>query len=73
MNELSIFSAQVNALWAVGAFLLAWVCLRLLDIVGGHPFSRWLSEATHEARATYYGYRILAICILFGLIVRAPV
>lgn len=73
MNELALLSAVVNPLWAAGAFFLAWGCLRLLDLAMGFSFKGWITNATDNAVATYLGFRILAVCILVGLIVRPPV
>lgn len=30
-------------------------------------FKKWLKESSDEARALYYGLRMLALCILVGL------
>lgn len=52
--------------------LTAHVVIRLslshFDKTLGFNFKDWLSRVSDEAKATYLGYRILAVSILFGLI-----
>lgn len=72
MTELFWTSGAFNVLWAVAAFFIARMCLIILDRSNGFNFKRWLTNASDSAVAVYLGFRILAICLLVGLIVQPP-
>lgn len=65
--------SALSLAWALFGFVLVWALLRALDVVGGVNFGKWLRETSDENRARYYANRILAVCILVGLIVRPPI
>lgn len=69
MGEIIITSAGLKLALAAAAFAAAWWSLRLFDRRQDFDFKHWLETADEQGRGIYFGFRILAICILFGLII----
>jgi hypothetical protein len=64
-----VVSMVVQFFLAVAAFFLVRLSLKWLDRIIGFDFKEWISNADHMAVSHYLSYRILAVCILVGLIV----
>ena len=52
---------------AAGGALMARLLLAYFDRRSGGHFKRWIDNANSTDLAIYYGTRILAVCLLFGL------
>lgn len=53
---------------ALIAFLIARLALRNLDKAAGFDFKEWINNADDHAKGMYFGARIIAVCLLFGII-----
>ena len=53
---------------AIIAILICRISLIYMDRVAGFNFTNWLEQADSRDKALYYGCRILAICLLVGLV-----
>ena len=58
----------LKILTALIAFVIVRLTLSNLDKVVGFDFKDWIEDADDNAKATYLGARIIAICLLFGVI-----
>tara|TARA_A100000171_G_scaffold6710_2_gene5237 strand:+ start:40077 stop:40316 length:240 start_codon:yes stop_codon:yes gene_type:complete len=65
----AVISALIQIGLALLAFLLSRWMLKRLDLRIDFNFKEWISNADDNAVSNYLGYRILAVCILVGLIV----
>ena len=45
--------------------------LRYWDLLLGLDFKVWLREAPDNVKGNYFSFRVLSICILFGLLANA--
>lgn len=62
-------STTVQLFLALIAFLIVRLVLKWLDRIIDFDFKGWISNANDDAISNYLGYRILAVCLLVGLIV----
>ncbi|MBR9780847.1 MAG: hypothetical protein GYB52_20795 [Rhodospirillales bacterium] len=62
-------SSVVQLVLALIAFVIVRWVLKWLDRIIDFDFKGWISNANDNAVSNYLGYRILAVCILVGLIV----
>lgn len=62
-------SSIVQFVLALLGFFIVRLALKWLDRVIGFDFKGWISNADAHAVSNYLGFRILAVCILVGLIV----
>lgn len=72
MGQVMVASSLMDVGLLVIAFLLLWLALRMLDIVTGFDFRRWIKEGSGDdvhdlALAVYLGARLVGVCILVGL------
>lgn len=65
----AVFSACIQIILALIAFLVARWMLKGLDKRIGFDFKGWMSNADDLSISVYVSARILAICLLLGLIV----
>tara|TARA_R110000751_G_scaffold52823_1_gene114828 strand:- start:272 stop:487 length:216 start_codon:yes stop_codon:yes gene_type:complete len=68
MTDIILISTLLKLGLSLLAFACAWGGLRLFDIATGFNFKNWIKHADHHSISNYLGFRQLAICILFGLI-----
>ena len=54
---------------ALTAFVIARLALRNLDKASGFDFKHWINNTDENSKSIYLGSRIIAVCILFGLII----
>jgi len=69
MEDVIGVSVALKIVLALIAFAGARFSLLFLDRRLRFDFKNWLGQANDQAVALYFGLRILAICILFGLII----
>lgn len=69
MLETILTSFAFKIAQALAAFFIARAGLAHLDKRLGFSFKEWLGNASPEAVSLYLGLRILAVCLLVGLIV----
>ncbi|MBL4839690.1 MAG: hypothetical protein JKY47_02530 [Thalassospira sp.] len=62
-------ASVVQLVLALIAFVIVRWVLKWLDRIIDFDFKGWISNANDNAVSNYLGYRILAVCILVGLIV----
>jgi hypothetical protein len=65
----AVISAIIQIFLALVAFLLTRWMLKGLDNRIKFDFKKWISNASDMAVSNYLSFRILAVCILVGLIV----
>ena len=53
----------------VSLALLRWMDRRLSKLQPGSFFSRWRENASSEALGVYYGARVIAVCLLVGMVI----
>lgn len=70
MGEFAIVAGALKLLYAVAAIVMVWLLLRRFDRSCGFKFTDTLAKIRESstATATYYGARIVAVCILFGML-----
>lgn len=62
-------SSIVQVVLALVAFALVWLMLKGFDRANDFSFKDWIRDANDDAVSGYLGDRIIAVCILVGLIV----
>jgi len=68
MISIILTSIIAKLVVAVAAYIVIRLVLRQLDRSAQIYFSDWYHDADPKSRAIYFGCRIIAICLLFGLI-----
>lgn len=69
MENVIGMSVALKIVLALIAFAGARLALLFLDRKLRFDFKNWLGKANDQAVSVYFGLRILAVCILFGLII----
>ncbi len=69
MENVIGLSVALKIVLALIAFAGARLALLFLDRKLRFDFKKWVGKANDQAVALYFGLRILAVCILFGLII----
>jgi small-conductance mechanosensitive channel len=62
-------ASVVQLVLALIAFVIVRWVLKWLDRIIDFDFKGWISNAEDDAVSRYLGFRILAVCLLVGLIV----
>jgi hypothetical protein len=71
MDDFVITAAAFNLLYAMLAAVAVWLGLLYLDKSINVKFSETAAIIRQDPRATaiYYGARVIAVCLLFGLVI----
>lgn len=69
MLSVIIIGSLLKLIMASIALLAVMFGLSWFDKRTKLSFTSWMKGATDETRAIYYGFRILAVCLLFGLVI----
>ena len=68
MLEAAILQGSFKLVLALIGFTMARICLYWMDkFLVPEKFTLWLENANDNAKAIYYGARIIAIALLIGL------
>lgn len=69
MEIVILISTALKLSLAVAAMIGVIFALRRFDSLCGFQFKEWIQNADDSAIASYLGLRVLAVCILLGLVI----
>lgn len=69
MGQVIITSSLLTLVMSLIAVFLVWGCLRVLDILTGFDFRKWVQGDKNDiAVAIYLGSRFIGACLLVGML-----
>ena len=68
MDAVMLVSFAYSIVNLAVAIFVTFAILRFLDILCGIKFSEWVRDASDMSLAVYFSGRIIAVCVLLGLL-----